>query len=163
MSKRLLCIVIVVLTVSSITWAGSFFAGGQVNGSLRIGPYSTGTSVNCSPLGSQAASTQGCSGSGLVLQGQGAAGSQYRYCGTQGQCLTAGQGQIVANTGTGSASGAQFGGVGQTQSHYSCLGSQSQSQYTAGGQIGMAMGTNCASLGMAGGMGSVGTYQYQTY
>ena len=50
MSKRLLYIVVVVLTLSSVTWASSF-AGGQVNGSLRMGCYSTGPSIQSGATG----------------------------------------------------------------------------------------------------------------
>jgi hypothetical protein len=170
MSKRLLCIVVVVLTLSSVTWASSF-TGGQVNGSFRMGGYSTGSSIQSGATGcptsgaagAQSASTQGCTGGGLVLQGQGATGSQYGLCGSQGQCLTAGQGQVVANGGTGSAAGAQFGSAGQTQNHSSCCGTSTQSQYTAGAQIGTTTGTNCGSIGLTGGTGCVGTYQVQTH
>ena len=170
MSKRMLCIMVVVLTVSSITLAGGF-AGAQVNGSFRMGPYSTGTNINSGATGyptsgaagAQAASTQGCTGTGVVIQGQGAAGAKYKTCGAQGQGLIAGQGQAVVNTGKGSASGAQFGAATQNQAHYSCAGTSTQSQTASGSQIGMAVGTNCGSAAAAGGVGGIGAYQYQKY
>ena len=170
MSKRMLCIMVVVLTVSSITWAGGF-AGGQVNGSFRMGPYSTGTNINSGATGyptsgtagTQAASTQGCTGTGVVIQGQAAAGGESQDVPRQGQCLTAGQGQAVVNTGKGGASGARFGATSQNQAHYSCAGTSTQSQTIAGSQIGSAIGTNCGSTAAAGGIGGIGAHQYQKY
>ena len=170
MSKRLLYIIVVVLTLSSVTWASSHFAGGQINGSLRVGCYSTGPSIQSGSTGcptsgasgTQSANTQGSTGAGLVLQGQGAAGARSKQCNSQEQCLVAGQGQVVANAGKGSASGAQFGSAGQTQTLHSCSGASTQSQSTTGGQIGTATGTNCGSIGLAGGVGVVGMSQYQS-
>jgi hypothetical protein len=170
MGKKSLCIMVVVLTVSSVTLAGGF-AGGQMNGSFRIGPYSTGTSIDGGSVGcpksgasgGQAASTQGCTGTGAVIQTQCADGSQSRKCGSQKECLSANQSQGIINTGKGSASGSQFGSAGQTQNHYSCAGTSNQAQTAAGGQIGTTTGTNCGSIGTAGAMGGIDAFQCQKF
>ncbi len=170
MSKKALFITGVVLVVSTVTCAGSFY-GDQSNGAFRMGCFSTGTSVQtgatgypkAGAAGTQTATTQGFGGAGVVCQNQEAAGGKYYSYGSQGQGTCANQGQMVTNIGNGSSTGAQNGTAGQTQAHYSCAGTAAQNQTASGAQLGTTMGTNCASVGIAGAMSGAQMCQTQMY
>jgi hypothetical protein len=170
MNKRLLFACVVMLTMATVASAASFW-GGLINGSFRINSYSTGSSPDAGSVGTatsgaggiQSATTSGTIGSGLVVQIQGAAGSQTSDSDSQEQGLVAGQGQIVSNSGIGTATGSQTGGAGQTQTTTTSSGTATQTQYVIGTQSGTVTGTGSGSQGTVVQSSVVQIYQYQSY
>lgn len=134
MRKRVLLVMALVMALSTVAPAASFWAGLLTNGSFRLGPLTTGPSVNsdsnANSGGIQYANTQGTTGIGFVGQAQGAAGFQDGDEDSLEQGMVAGMSQTVANAGDGSATGFQAGAAGQTQSN-DC---GTQSQYVGGVQ-----------------------------
>ena len=101
MRKTVLFACVIVLVASTSVFAASFWGGFLSNFSFRSGSISTGPSVNSGSTpggnasGVQYATTSGVTGSGGVIQGQGAAGYQDSDADSQEQGLAAGQGQVV--------------------------------------------------------------------